>query len=59
MAKTAGDRLLPPVTEQKPAHVFAPVWQHALYGIVTVAAYRQLQKFAVFTNQRTYGSRRL
>ncbi len=35
--------LLPPVTEQKPMQIFSPVWQHALYGIVTVAAYRRLK----------------
>lgn len=38
--------LLPPPTEQKPIQVFTPVWQHALYGVVTIAAYEQLRKVA-------------
>lgn len=38
--------LLPPVTEQKPMQIFSPIWQHALYGAVTVAAYRRLRNSA-------------
>ena len=38
--------LLPPPTEQKPIQVFTPVWQHWLYGVVTIAAYEQLRKLA-------------
>ncbi|HXG83257.1 MAG TPA: hypothetical protein VNI84_04430, partial [Pyrinomonadaceae bacterium] len=38
--------LLPPITEQKPMQIFSPVWQHALYGIVTVTVYRRLENSA-------------
>jgi hypothetical protein len=38
--------LLPPVTEQKPIKVITPVWQHALDGVVTIAAYGQLRRLA-------------
>lgn len=39
--------LMPPVAEQNPMQIFSPVWQHALYGIVTVAAYRGLQNLSL------------
>lgn len=35
--------ITPPVTEQRAEQITASLLQHALYGIVTVAAYRRLR----------------